>query len=163
MADQHMEPKRKLPMRFKAILFVSLALNLVVVGVVAGAILRFGGEHGKRMHRDPMIRALSLEDRRAVGRAVREAQGGDRRALGRALGEVMDEIIEALEAEPFDAAALEAAMARKGALLQDRRDAGEAAIVQTIIRMSAEDRRAFARELREGRERWRGKAGQRGG
>lgn len=162
MATEQNQPKPKLPARIKVILFASLALNLVIVGVIVGAIARFGGEHGRSVHRDPMIRALSLEDRRAVGRAVREAQGGDRRALGRALGEVMDEIIAALEAEPLDRAALEAAMARKSALLRGRRDAGEAAIVETLIRMSAQERRAFARKLKEGRKRWRGKAGRRG-
>lgn len=149
--------QKGLPRRFKALLFVSLALNLLVVGLVAGSIWRFGSDGSRHFHGDPVIRALSHEDRRAVGRAVREAQGGERRALRRALGDTMEEMISTLEAEPFDASALDAIMARKSTLLQRRRAVGEAAIADTIARMSPEERHTFTQRLRRGYESWQGK------
>lgn len=145
--------KARMPRKVKVLLFASLAMNLLIVGLVIGAAARFGGPDGPRHRGDPLIRALGSAERLDVGRAIRDAQGGDRRAFRRAIGGAMEEVARSIEAEPFDAAAFEAAMARKSALLRRSRDAGEARLIEIITAMQGEERKAFAAALRSELER----------
>jgi len=85
MADQQ---PRKL---WRIVLVTSLALNLAVVGVIGGLALRSSGDKGPPRNFDVGLgsigRALSQEDRRAIGSALRNAPGS--RASGRAENEAM--------------------------------------------------------------------------
>ena len=73
----------------RVLLVVSLALNLLVIGAVAGVIIKGGPfKHGGPPHMaqggvGPLTQALSKEDRRAIGREMRQKgqqSGWDRRA-----------------------------------------------------------------------------------
>lgn len=143
------EPERKTPRKIKALLFVSLALNLMVAGLVAGAIWRHGpdGRDARGPHKDPLLWSLERSDRRAVGEAVQSVQGADRRARGRAIAAALRNVQVTLAAQPFDAEAFKSAMREKTALLRRTRDAGEAAMIERIIAMSDAERASMAERL----------------
>ncbi len=143
----------------KVALFVSLGLNLIVAGFVAGAVL--GHDERVRpvsadMARDlglaPYIGALSPADRRAVARDVRSAvraQGGIR-ALRSEARASFDAVLAALRAEPFDRAALERLLARQVARAESRRSMGQTALLDRLEEMSPAARAAFADRLAAG-------------
>ncbi len=97
---------------------ISLALNLAVVGMVAGAMLRDGSGMRGAMVRDlgfgPFTEALSREDRRALRQALFERAPEIRQARQQRQ-EDLQALVAILRAEPFDAAALAAAMAEQEA------------------------------------------------
>ncbi|WP_158547530.1 periplasmic heavy metal sensor [Rhodovulum sp. 12E13] len=143
----------------KVALFVSLGLNLLVAGFVAGAVL--GRDTHVRpvaadMARDlglaPYVGALSPADRRAIARDVRSAlraQGG-RRALRSEARASFAAVLAALRAEPFDRAALERLLAGQVARAEMRRSLGQAALLDRLEEMSPEARAAFADRLDAG-------------
>ncbi len=91
-------------------LIVSLMLNVLIVGAVAGVALR-----ERAAPRDvglgPFAGALSKEDRRAIGAAVR-AERPKLRETMRAEREDRAALLAVLRAEPFDPAAFAAVTAR---------------------------------------------------
>jgi uncharacterized membrane protein len=135
--------------KVKALLIGSLALNLVVAGLFVGAAFRHGGASERYVNSDALVRALDHEDRRAIGKAVKEAQGGGRKAFWEAQKEALQNVAVALRAEPFDAAALKAALAQKSAHLRKNRDAAEAAMLARFTAMSADERAKLADRLEE--------------
>jgi uncharacterized membrane protein len=131
-------------------LAVSVALNLAVAGIVAGALLR-GGPHGN-MVRDldfgPFTEALSPRDRLALRRDFL-ARTPDMRDLRKGMRDDLDGMLRALRATPFDADALRAAMANQGQRTADRLKLGQDLIFDRIAAMSAQDRAAFADRLED--------------
>lgn len=142
----------------KIVLALSLALNLAVAGVFAGAAFRAHGDDGtgRRTVRDvnfsPFTEALTRDQRRAM--LGRLSQGGtglrDMRAQMRS---DLDDVVAALRATPFDPAAVEAAFARQGARLSTRADVGRQALVGLLLSMSDGERAAFVARLEETRAR----------
>ena len=146
---------RRVPLWIKATLFVSVALNLIIVGLVAGAFLR-GGPSGPsaRVSQDfalPFTRALSNEDRRDVGRNIRatlrERDGNESpRAARRADFEAT---VAAIRAEPFDRQVFIAAMERQAQRGAAFALAGREALATHLASMSAEERDAYADRVEE--------------
>lgn len=144
-------PKRRAGRGVKIALGLSLAVNLLILGLVAGAILAMGP--GRSRDDDPRLRslglgpfaiALSREDRAAVGgRIDRDALRQDRRALG--LGLV--QLRAALLAEPFDRAAAEAALSQSRSAAASLQAEGHRALLDQIDTMSAADRAELADRL----------------
>ena len=132
---------------------LSLALNLAVVGMVAGAMLRDG--HGMRgaMVRDlgfgVFSEALSREDRRALRAALFE-RAPEMREMRRQRQEDMQALVAILRSEPFDAAALAARMAEQEARLAAQLRLGQALLQDRIAGMTPEARRGFADRLEAG-------------
>lgn len=132
-------------------LILSLALNLLIIGLVVGALLAVGPRSGS--DGDPRLRALGLgpfalalsrEDRTAVqGRIDRDAFRAERRALGASLVALR----EALLAEPFDRAAADAALARSRGSAEALQAQGHAALLDQIEAMSADERAELAQRL----------------
>ena len=146
MPDTTPKPGSGLRGWLRVVLFASLALNLVIVGVVAGALLRDGGPGGPRgPGRDGAL--LSDDQRRAVRRAIVAARENNP-AKGRWLPGYT-EAIAILRAEQFDAAALEAVLIRQAEASRAYSDTGRAALLAAVAEMSAEDRAAYADRLEE--------------
>jgi uncharacterized membrane protein len=134
----------------KIALVVSLALNLLILGLVGGALLSIGPRGGDD---DPRLRTLGLgpfalalerEDRDAVrARIDREALRADRRALGAGLMQLRG----ALLAEPFDRPAAEAALARARGATEALQGHGHRALIDHVETMSAAERAALAERL----------------
>jgi uncharacterized membrane protein len=141
------------PRGMKIALAISVALNLAVAGLAVGAWL--GGGH-RDMPRDmsfgPFSEALDDSDRRAIRRALLDRMGEFRasRAEGR---EEFETLLGALRADPFDPAAMKAALSAIEARNADRLQLGRNLIETRLIEMSPEDRKRFADRLEKGMRR----------
>lgn len=139
-------------------LAISLALNLAVLGVFAGAMLRDG--HGMRgsMVRDlgfgPFTEALSREDRRAMRESLfaRAPEIREARRLQRA---DVEGLVALLRAEPFDAVAFAARMAEQQVRMERQLRLGQEVLQDRVAQMSPEARRGFADRLEAGLSRGR--------
>lgn len=141
------------PRWMRIALVLSLAVNLLVAGIVAGMIVTGGpGGRGGPDRRDVAglyTRALDAADRRALRRAylhqLRDAEG----ARGAVLAEFRD-VLRILRSEPFDAAALQAALARQRARGAARQEEGQRLLAEVLQAMSPSERAAYADRLEEG-------------
>ena len=141
------------PMRggVKVLLFSSLALNLLVAGLVVGALLAHRGDHENHPPRldrisGPMTRALSLEDKRVIGKSMRAAYRDmwPSRADSRA---DYDAMAAALRADPFDPEDVRAAMERQLEIVGRRANLGRELLLDRLSAMSPEERAGFADRL----------------
>lgn len=142
---------RKTGRALKIALGLSLAVNLLILGLVGGALLAVGP--GRSGDDDPRLRtlglgpfaiALSREDRAAVtDRIDRDALRAERRALGGNLVQLRDAIV----AEPFDRAAAEAALERSRLAASALQGLGHAALLDQVETMDAAERADLAERL----------------
>lgn len=145
----------------KIVLALSLALNLLVIGVIGGGIFKHGRSPA-RMEPTSELRALwwALPDeaRRDLRGALGPGQDGGARPPNREerrarAAERMAQLGAMLRADPFDAEAF-------AALLEDERDSraqridlAHAAFVARLARLSADERAAMAERLENRRSR----------
>lgn len=136
---------------WRIVLVVSLALNVAVVGLVAGFALR-GHSMGPPARFDlslgPVAGALSHDHRRAIARALRE-DGGLRR--GGPAG--LDALVAALRADPVDPVAVEDAARQSSEFVRRVQDRAAEALTAQILAMSAEERAALADRIEAGMQR----------
>jgi len=150
------EAQKKTGRWIKIALAVSLALNLLVVGVVAGAALSGGKWRDHAPHRlapvgGPLTRALTEEDRHAIGRAMREARRGDR-SRRRDHRAAFDALLVDLRAVPFDRSETEARLEEISTLVQQRLALGQGLLLDQLENMSDAERAAYADRLQEVRK-----------
>lgn len=152
MSGNTPEPRR--PRRWMGpALAVSLALNLLVAGAVAGAWMSGHRQDEVRrvavdrmIGRTPFVAALDPDDRREVLRELRRE--AEPLARNRAdLRARLDALLDALRAETFDRAQIEALIAEQRQIGARRMEIGEAALIDRIAAMSLEERRAYADRL----------------
>ncbi len=148
-------PPATAPMSRKAklVLTLSLALNLLVLGLVGGAIL---GGHGPMMERfrsvdvgfGPLTDALSRQDRRDLFRQfLRDAP--DFRAERQAARQDFSQLAAGLRADPWNRGEAEAILARQGDRGRTRLEAGERLMLDHIQSMTPDERRAFADRIEQ--------------
>lgn len=140
-------PKRGL----KIALAVSVALNLAVAGLIGGMALHGGpGGRGDVMVRDfgfgPFEDALQPQDRAALRETVR-ARMGDIRAARQQMQRDGLAILAALRAEPFDPAALTAALKTQSQNISNRLTFGSDVMRDFVLGLTPEARTAFADRL----------------
>lgn len=134
---------------------LSLAINLLVIGLVGGAAYRFAGGPGSegrppdaRSYGMPYMMAMSREDRRQIGRAMRaDGQGvlmsrSARRAL-------FDGMLAALRADPFDPDAVETILLQQREASRSIQTAAETAWLAHVRAMDAAARIEYATRLEE--------------
>jgi uncharacterized membrane protein len=99
----------------------------------------------------PLTFALSHDDRKEIGKALRQQyrQGRPTRAQ---IQEEYQQAITALRADPYDRAGLEAVFAAQLAGATERVAIGQRLLLERIAQMSSDERRAFADRLEEGLE-----------
>ena len=147
MADRPSQPRTARAV--KILLGLSLALNLLVLGLVAGTAWRQGHgprDRGAHAYAAPYVMALPRETRRALMRDLRSDHPRLDRAARRDSYAAM---VAALRAEPFDPATLES-------VLRDQRDTAiavqqdaQARWLGIVSRMDAAGRAAYATRLEE--------------
>jgi hypothetical protein len=131
------------------VLAVSLALNLLIVGLVAGLALRAGpGADGHPALRDlglgPFVLAMDRDDRAALReRLAAQDLRADRIALGRSLRGLQ----AALRSEPFDRAAAAAALTDGRRAAEALQAGAHAALLDQMAEMDPAARRALADRL----------------
>lgn len=144
MSDSDGKKPRRLWLR---ILFgVSLALNLLFVGLAAGAWWRL--DSGTRDMRPlstgaAIYRALPREERRALRRSAFEGQDAPRRERRNNVAE----LTRILRAESFDAQAASNILARERALREAHTDAMRNAWIDRISAMNQAERAAYAERI----------------
>ena len=146
MADSSEQKPRRL---WKVIFAVSLALNVAVIGVVAGVGFRFAGGKPPQAFEfglGPIGMALTPEQRREIGRSLR--RNPELRELGRSRSDGMIEnVLEVLRAETFDPVALDQALAGARERARVLQSAAGAAFVAQVESMTPDERAAFADKL----------------
>lgn len=136
--------------RLKIALALSLALNLCVAGVVAGAWLRDGPPHGggKDYGLGPLSEALTRDDRKAMREIFVERHPDIREDRREAKAE-FGVVVAALRAVPFDPVALDAALAGVAARNQSLLDTGRELVAERLKSLSPAERLAFADRLED--------------
>lgn len=138
------------PRWMRVLLVASLALNLLVAGLLLGDALAGGGPgRGPRpadLALGPVARALGAEDRRAILRDLRGHPG--LRPLGRDARDAgLAEIVAAVRAEPFEPQRLRAALAAQSERMAGAHEAVQEALLARLSAMTPEERAAFADRL----------------
>ena len=146
------EHAQNLSRRFRIILGISLALNLLVGGIIVGAFV-FGDHrgHAPRMTHmiGPLSHALSEEDRDAVGRKLRhtyKAQG-ERKVGKKAYRKEIRALADVLMADSFDAAQAQQHLEKMNTLLSGRIVRGRQVLLEQFAEMTPEARQAYAKRL----------------
>lgn len=147
------EASIKTPVWMRITLFLSLAINLLVVGLVVGAFVMGGPDRrASRFHPDGgslYTRALDKDDRKAVRRDFAARLGGQ----GRGRDAIIDSVettLETLRATPFDEAALASALAQRSERRATRDALGRQALVARIAAMTDTERAAYADRVEQG-------------
>lgn len=149
-------PAAKSTRGLRIALGLSVALNLLVLGIVAGAVLRDGGPRD-RMVRDldfgPFTEALSATDRDAL-REEFVARMPALRDTRRAIREDFNALLAVLRADPYDAEAARQVLQAHRDRMEERIDLGQDLMLQRLAAMTPEARANFAdrleRRLRRG-------------
>lgn len=144
---------KRCPLWVKIALAMSLALNLAIIGLVAGFVLR-GGPSGARLpamgYAMPYVLALPKQMRRDVFDAVR---GDDTLPDRRARRAVYGEMISALRATPYDESAVRAILARQADGASRVQAAAQSAWLEALAGMSDAERAAYTENMQEALER----------
>lgn len=152
------QPPRPMARGIKILLAVSLALNLAVVGTVAGFALRFhdtdrpGPAAVRELNFGPFTEALTRDQRRAMLRSFADRQPGLRDMRAQMRGE-FDAVLSALRATPFDGIAFRTAIESQSNRIADRAEAGRDALVTLVLQMSDTDRAEFVARLEKSLDR----------
>lgn len=132
-------------------LALSVTLNLVVAGLVGGAVLR--GPHGpegkdREFSFGPFSEAMDPAERKALRKDILQRAPG----LGQMRQDMrddMDKVVAALRAEPFDPAALTTVMEAQQARLTGQISVGSQALRDFLLTMDSQHRHAFADRLED--------------
>lgn len=159
--------KARLSGGMRALLVGSLTLNLLVAGLVVGAMVFDGPSerrHGGKDHRpaggreervDPALgpfgRALEPEHRRAVGEQLRR-EAGSREDSRRQIATELSMMIELLRAEAFDKDGFQAVLDAQNTRFAERGELGRRLLAEHLEDMSLEERQRVADKLERGFE-----------
>lgn len=141
-------PRSSMRPGLRILLFGSLALNLLVIGVVSGTVFsnaRLGPPRADGFV-GPILQALNPADRRAIGLAMRREH---RRAQPqqKSIIEDFQPIITALRAQTFDQDRLARALSQQQEMIKERMSFGQRLLVARLVNMSAQERNDFADRL----------------
>ena len=136
-------------------LILSLTLNFLVLGVVIGGII--GHEKlppprppaPEELTFGPLTGAFSREDRAAMRREA-EGSGTDFKAMRAVMRGDFDRLVVALQADPWDEAAVRAVLGEMRERSLKRMDLGEQVMLARLQAMTPEARKAFAARLADG-------------
>lgn len=154
--DQAPKPARRSGRWVRVLLFVSLALNLLILGAVAGAVMgqrpdRAGGPPSASLVRDlglgPYMLALQSDDRKAIRSAAGGERGTDLHAGRRAMRSAYEETIVVLRAETLDSERLLVLIQQQAEAADVGRQLGQRLLVERISRMSLSERHKVAERL----------------
>ncbi len=133
-------------------LVLSLAFNLLLVGLIGGSVLAYR-KWGMRPPAGDIVigamtDALSRDDRRALRRAFLAERAGfeDRRDR---IEDDTEDLVEALREEPWDEGKVTEIFARQQARTSDGLEAGQSLLLDRFRSMGTAERRAYADRLEE--------------
>lgn len=139
----------------RVLLALSLALNLLVLGAVGGALTMRGKWQGHArvagFSGGPLTRALVPEDRRRIGQEIRAAY--DTGALPRVdRAAALEALVADLRAVPFDPQAVAAELDDRQIRLEAHFRMAQRLLLDRLTQMTDAERAAFADRLVKGRK-----------
>ena len=141
------QPKPRTPKWVRVLLALSLALNLLVIGLVGGAMARFGGPDGLRPPARSigavLYHALPGEHRRALRSHSRQTRGGH---ANQRRGQIKA-VSAAIRAVPFDADAISTVLDAHRSGLDRAQQSLQQAWLAQVEQMSDDERQAYAERL----------------
>ncbi len=142
------------------VLGISLALNLLFIGAVGGAVLRHmgadgperakGPNAGAHKYATPFVRALPREARRDLRRALRDEMRGQGLPDRAARREMQQRMMDILRADAFDKAAAEALFEAQLSAAKRVESTARRVWLETVAEMSVAQRQAVAARLEKG-------------
>lgn len=141
----------------RVLLLLSLAINLLVVGLAVGAMVKWSkwrSDHPARMEMGvgPLTRALSHDDRKAIARDMRAAQAKGHVSRAEMRVELQG-LVQDLKAVPYDPDVVEQRLTRHRAGFEERLSLGVRLLQARLAQMTPEDRAAYADRLEDVLER----------
>jgi uncharacterized membrane protein len=134
----------------KLAFILSLALNLLLVGLIAGAVARgVGGRHGMAgpdAGFGPLTESLSREDRRAL-RERFDMMRPDFRVERQVIRADFVALAEVLRAPAWDRAAAESILSRQGARASARLEEGRKVFLDYLGTLTSEARQSLAARI----------------
>lgn len=139
------------------LLFVSLALNLLVIGAIVGRALspdapfkrdRIDGPV-RSVIGEPFVRALTREDRKALISDLRREAPRIRENRENLRARV-EAFLAALRSDPFDAEEVRRLLSEQRSVAQGRQELGEVLLLNRLETMSADERATYADRLEKG-------------
>ncbi|MCF6317390.1 MAG: periplasmic heavy metal sensor [Marinosulfonomonas sp.] len=150
MSDESKQRVGGMGRGMKILLAVSLGLNMLVIGAVGGMMYRGGPMAGPPGARDtaygPYTRALSHEDRKAIGQSMRHELGDFHQNLPKAQA-AFAALRTALTAEVYDSDLVRRLVKEQQASGMQRQQIGQRLLLERLDAMSAKERREFAERL----------------
>lgn len=146
--EQTPRPVGGIGRKTRIVLIISLALNLLVVGVIAGGLLSGRGGDGRRVDLSlgPYARALDPHDVDAIRTEMR-GRGPDLRRDRRAMIDDTRSFVAALRADPYDPETAAEILLRQRGRVAEFQALGQDLVLERIARMSVDARAAFADRL----------------
>lgn len=154
--DERAQPaaRTRAPLWMRILLFVSLAVNLLVLGTAGGLLVRGRAWQDEppdaRLVFDlglgPYVRALSPEDRDGL-RAAAASRRADFRGNRADMRRTFEETLAALRADPFQPERLSAVIARQGEIADRGRQIGQDLFIAHVAAMTPDARHALADRL----------------
>lgn len=144
--------RRRSPLWMRLLLFGSLAVNLLIAGLVLGAISLRGDDDRRHLRgaRDlapfPFIIAMEPEDRRALVERFRE-ESRPHRADRSEMRERLQTFLAALRADEFDVAIVQGLLEGERQRGRARQEAGQGVLIDYFQSMTVDQRRAYADRL----------------
>lgn len=137
----------------RIILILSLSLNMLVAGLVAGTLLRDGPDRSSERRLEaadlgfgPYVAALGPEERRTLVQAARREGSGLREHRAKVRRQ-FEEMLTLLRAETLDVAALDRLLSEQQAALTDWQGIGQRLLVENLAQMDAAERAEYADRL----------------
>jgi len=154
MAEVSKNKDKTRPGWMRIALFTSLAVNLLIVGLVGGALLRHDRQSLNDAHRAPLRelgygpygRALSASDRSEIGKAM-IGRSGDLRANRAEFRAQITTLLGALRTQPFEPAVVQNIIVLQQEKLIERQEIGRQLLLDRINAMDDKERAAFANRL----------------
>jgi hypothetical protein len=147
------EDSKPMSRGLRILFFGSLALNLLIAGLVIGVV--FSGGPGKDRHSVrsdvggfTLVRALPREARAEL-RARFETKRSAHEKSGGGPPPSQEEILDSLRAMPFDRQAFAEVVSTQTRSLAERGRLGQEALVEQVSEMSDDARRAYADRVEE--------------
>ncbi|MGP6087552.1 periplasmic heavy metal sensor [Antarctobacter jejuensis] len=133
----------------RVLLFVSLAFNLLVVGLVIGFVLN-GPPKPRGDRTDPVLpytRAFDQDQQRELRQALRRSFRSEGQGVRDGYLSDYETALELLRADPFDAERIAEVLKAQAARGVDVRQRGQKVLSGYLAAMSPEERRAYADRL----------------
>ena len=151
MADRKTEAAASTGKGVKILLALSLGVNMLVVGAVGGMIFAHRGDSGMRpnlrdMSYGPYTRALSREDRKAIGVALRRETGSFQQNMPKTR-EMYRALLAVLKADVYDRDAVHKLVKDQQAIGLNRQQVGQRLLLDRLDGMTPKERRGFANRL----------------